>query len=178
MSKNPGKKFEEDWADSCEEQNVFYHRIKDVYIPPDLRNRIRVVPNKFDAFIYGQGILIPLELKSTASKSISFSENIVKQHQIDNLKEVSKHEGVEAGFLFNFRSYDNKTYFVPIEAYTTYKENALADNQAPYKNKINQKSIPLDICNEIGIEIRNELKKVRYRYFVDEFINKLKEKYE
>lgn len=176
MTKNPGKKFEEDWATSCSEQNIFHHRIKDVYIPPDLRERIRVSPNKFDSFVYSGGLLVPLELKSSSLRSFSFNESIIKQHQVENLLEASEYEGVVPGFLFNFRSYDNKTYFVSIQAYITYKENAMAGNQEPYKNKINAKSIPLDVCNEIGIEIKNEIKRVRYRYFVDEFINELKER--
>lgn len=175
MSKNPGKMFEEDWATSCKEQNVYYHRIRDVFIPPDLRERVRVYPNKFDYYIYGEGILIPLELKSTNMKSIPFAESMVKQHQVDGLLEADQYEGVHAGFLFNFRAYDNNTYFIPIREYIKYKEVALSGEHDAYESKVNNKSIPLGICEEVGIEIRNELKRVRHRYFVDEFINELKD---
>lgn len=175
MAKNPGKTFEEDWDTSCKEQDIYHKRIKDVLIPPDLRERIKTYPNDYDSFIVGKGLFIPIELKSTNMKSIP--EGMIRENQVDGLLEADRHDGIYAGFLFNFRSYDNQTYFVPIKAYTTYKENALAGNHKPYKNKVNQKSIPLDICNEIGIEVRNELKRVRYRYFVEEFIDGLKERY-
>ncbi|MFB5758894.1 hypothetical protein [Paenibacillus medicaginis] len=170
-TKNAGKEFEEQLEESAKKLNLFFLRIKDVHIPVELRNRIRLSQNKYDCLLYNGEVLFALELKSTASKSVSFDEKIIKQHQIDNLLVADGFKGVKAGFIFNFRDYENKTYFVPIKEFIKYKD--IAENQIKehtYKSKVNKSSISLDICNEIGIEINNYKKKVKYHYHLNDFI--------
>lgn len=159
MSKSEGKQFEEDLMKSCVKQKIFYDRIKDTFIPPDLRNRIFVSKNKYDNYIFKSGWLFPCELKSTGQKSISFDEKIIKQHQIDSLYEATKYDDqIISGFLFNFRNYDNQTYFVHILDFLE------------YKNSTTKKSISLDVCKEKGIQVQNKIKVKHYEYNILEFI--------
>ena len=168
-----GKIFEQEIEQSCKDQNIFYFRVRDVNIPPDLRYRIKLPQNKYDSLIYYKGFLFPIEMKSTKQKSISLKDAVIKENQIRNLKEATQYENVIPGFLMNFREHDNQTFFIHINDFITYKN--IAENQLnhSYKNKINKSSIPLDICKEIGVEVINIKKKVRYRYYVNKLLDEL-----
>jgi penicillin-binding protein-related factor A (putative recombinase) len=169
-----GKQFEEDIEKSCEDQKIFYYRIKDTFIPPDLRRRVRVSKNKYDSFIYKQPNLFPIEFKSTKAKSVSFDEKIIKSHQIKALSDAVEYDGLIAGFIINFRAYENQTFFVHINEFLKLKnvaENEIKEHT--YMSKINKSSISLDNCKEIGIEITNVKKKVRYRYYINKLIDQL-----
>lgn len=177
MSKNEGKSFEEDMKQSAKNQGVFFYRIKDVS-PMMLKPNSRVSKNDFDSFIYKKPNLFPVEFKSTGQKSISYDEKIIKSHQIKALKEAVEYDGLISGFIFNFRNYDNFTVFVHINDFLKVKhigENQIKDHE--HQSKIHKSSIGLDICKEIGIEIRNSKKKVRYSYLINELLDKLIDKY-
>lgn len=176
--KNAGKQFEKDIEDSCKDQNIFYFRVRDVNLPPDVRMRVKLPQNRYDCLLFYKDHLIPVELKSTKSKSISFSESMIKANQIRNLEEAIKYDGVIAGFIFNFREPDNKAYFVHINDFVEYKhiaENEIKEHK--YKSKVNKSSIPISICEEIGIEITNVKKRTNYRYLVNKMIKQVIEKY-
>ncbi|WP_409971842.1 Holliday junction resolvase RecU [Bacillus sp. Bva_UNVM-123] len=168
--KNEGKLFEQDVETSCNEQNIFYFRVRDVKLPPDVRMRVKLPQNKFDCLLYYKDHLFPIEMKSTKDKSISLKEHMIKQHQITSLKESTKYNGVIAGFLLNFREPETRTFFIHIDEFIKYKN--IAENQLShtYKSRINESSIPLRICEEIGVEVRSVLKNVRYRHYMNKFI--------
>jgi penicillin-binding protein-related factor A (putative recombinase) len=173
-----GKDFEQAIETSANEQSIWYFRVRDVNVPPDLRNRIKIPQNKYDSLLFYKDHLFPIEMKSTKDKRFSFSESIIKQHQIDNLLEASKFDGVISGFLFNFRIEGNPTYFVDINSFIEYKNVAQNElTQHIYKSKINKASISLNICMEIGVEVGSVLKKVKHRYFISMFLDQLIEKY-
>lgn len=117
-----------------------------------------------------------MELKSTKGKSLSF--NAPKEHQIDYLLEDTQtYEGVIGGLLINFREPDNRVFFVPIKEYVKYQELApqihAKEIDNPYNNKVNRASIPMSICEEIGLEVKSQLKRTRYRYYIDEMTDRL-----
>lgn len=175
--KNEGKLFEEDVQQSCKEQDIFFYRIKDVN-PMFLKPNTRVSKNDYDSFVYKKPNLFPIEFKSTKSKNISFSESIIKKHQIQALSDAVKYDGLIAGFIFNFRESDNFTCFIHIEDFLKYKniaENEIKDHT--YNSKVNKSSIPIGICREIGIEIQQVKKKVRHRYYIKKLLDELIEKY-
>ncbi|GAB6989613.1 Holliday junction resolvase RecU [Paenibacillus pini] len=180
-NKNFGKIFEESFKSSvlnCEEK-IFFFRIKDVNVPPDLRNRVKLVRNDYDCLMFTSGHLFTLELKSTKEKSISFSESIIKQHQIDNLLEASTHNGVISGFLFNFREPENRLFFIHIRDFIDYQMAAQRKiTNHKYRAKINKSSIPISICEEIGIEIKSTKMRVNYKYNIKEFVKEALLKYE
>ncbi|PYY28159.1 Holliday junction resolvase RecU [Paenibacillus illinoisensis] len=173
MATNEGKLFEEDFQKSAAKssEKIFFTRIKDTFIPPDLRNRIRVTKNDFDCMMFARNHLFTIELKSTKQKSISFDESVIKQHQIDKLAEANTYEGVISGFIMNFREPENKVYFIHIEDFLKYQN--IAQNQIKehtYRSKVNKSSIPLAICEEIGIEIKGVKPKTRWKYRLIDFI--------
>jgi penicillin-binding protein-related factor A (putative recombinase) len=172
--KNLGKQFEEDIQKSCSNQGVFFHRIRDVYIPIELRSRIKTLPNKYDSMIFSDGLLLPIEMKSTAAKSFSLDESIIKQHQIDALLEATQYEFVYAGLLFNFRTADNATYFVPIQSFVEYQKVVAGEWQREYKSKVNKSSIQISICEEVGLKLKAEKKRVHWRYDVIDLIHQIK----
>lgn len=170
---NHGSRFQEDVQKSANKQDVWFMRIKDVNIPFTLRGTVHVSKNDYDCLAYYQECLFPMELKSTQAKSVSFDESIIKQHQIEALQKAHTYEGVIAGFLFNFRNYNNATYFVPIEEFIKLKnisENELDHN---YKSKVNKSSIPLDICKEIGYELFGVKKRTRFQYYIKDLLSTL-----
>ncbi|MWV44789.1 hypothetical protein GRF59_14305 [Paenibacillus sp. HJL G12] len=173
MSTNEGKLFEEDFQKSAIQggEKVFFTRIKDTFIPPDLRNRVRVTKNDYDCMMFAKSHLFTLELKSTKQKSISFDESIIKQHQISKLQEADTYENVISGFIMNFREPENRVFFIHIKDFVKFKH--IAENQIKehtYKNKVNKSSISLGICEEIGIEVKGYKKKVRWHYHIGNFI--------
>jgi penicillin-binding protein-related factor A (putative recombinase) len=178
LSKNVGKVFEEDLKKSADEQGIFFYRIKDVN-PMFLKPNTRVSKNDFDSFIYKKPNLFPIELKSSGQRSVSFDEKIIKQHQIDALKEAAEYEGLIAGFIFNFREYDNFTVFIHIKDFLEIQylsQSKISEHR--FKSKLNKSSIGLDICKEVGIEIHSVKKTTRHRYYINKLLDQLIEKYQ
>jgi penicillin-binding protein-related factor A (putative recombinase) len=177
LAKNPGKEFEEALKQSAKDQDIFFYRIKDVN-PLFLKPNAKVSQNNFDSFIYKKPNLFPVEFKSTAQKSISFEEKIIKKHQIQALKEADEYDGLIAGFIFNFREYDNYTAFIHIKDFLEIQylsQKQISEHR--FKSKLNKSSIGLDICKEVGIEIKNYKKKVKYKYYINSLLDSLIEKY-
>jgi penicillin-binding protein-related factor A (putative recombinase) len=178
LSKNTGKVFEEDLKKSADEQGIFFYRIKDVN-PMFLKPNTRVSKNDFDSFIYKKPNLFPIEFKSSGQRSISFDDKIIKQHQITALKEAVEFEGLIAGFIFNFREYDNFTVFVHIKDFLEIQylsQSKISEHR--FKSKLNKSSIGLDVCKEVGIEITNVKKTSRHRYYIGKLLDQLIEKYQ
>jgi len=174
---NHGARFQEDIQNSANKQDVWFMRIKDVHIPFKLRGQIKVSRNEYDNLMFYDGVLFPMELKSTQSKSVSFDEAIIKQHQIENLQKAHTYKGVIAGFLMNFRTYDNATFFIPVDRFVEYMlvaQNGLEHN---YTAKVNKSSIPLDICKEIGYELFGIKKRTRYQYYIKDLLSTLSSTY-
>lgn len=174
---NAGKQLEIDLKKSTAEQNIYFYRIKDVN-PLFLKPNTKVSQNDFDSFIYKYPNLFPVELKSTGQKSISFDNKIIKKHQIQALKEADEHKGLIAGFIFQFREYDNFTVFVHIKDFLEIQylsENKIIEHR--FESKLNKSSIGLDICKEVGIEIHNVKKSKHYRYYINKLLDELIEKY-
>lgn len=174
---NAGKEFEMDLKKSATEQGIYFYRIKDVN-PLFLKANAKVSQNDFDSFIYKKPNLFPIELKSTGQRSISFDNKIIKKHQIQALDEASKYDGLIAGFIFNFREYDNFTTFIHIQDFLEIQylsQNQISEHR--FKSKLNKSSIGLDICKEIGIEMKSVKKAKKYRYYIGTLLEELIEKY-
>jgi penicillin-binding protein-related factor A (putative recombinase) len=169
VKKNQGKAFEEQLQQSSKNTKVFFYRIKDQSIPVEMRSKVPVSKNKYDCIIFDSGHLFALELKSTGNKSISFDEKIIKQHQIDNLVEADTYDGVIAGFIFNFREYENATYFVSINEFNNYKVAAQTASESAYV-KLNKSSIPLEVCEQIGVKIHCYKKRTNFHYHIKTFV--------
>lgn len=158
---NKGKMFERDFASSFPNY-VFTYRLKDTsssWANDKSNNKSRFTSKNicdFIAYSSNQGKLFLLELKSIQGKSCSFKN--LKLHQINSLYIKSKKPGVEAYFIFNFRSYNNENFAVT------------ADKIYDFYNNSNRKGFSLEWCKENGIFINCKLKRVRYSYDIS-FIN-------
>ena len=155
---NSGKQFEADFKASVP-SNVYFLRLKDGTAAWDSstdKSNIRFqAQNPFDCILF-DGRMILLELKSHKGKSIPFS--CIRENQLKELSIADNFSGIIPGIVFNFRDI-SKTYFVPIRHVYYYTTHA------------DRKSIPLDWVQENGTEIKAELKKVHYRYYVKEFLD-------
>lgn len=177
MSKE-GKKYEADIEKSCNKLNMFNFRVRDV-LHTSLKPGHAVPRNKYDFIIYKRPYLLPMELKSTKDKTFSFSGSNpkIKEHQIKALTKDGNYDGVIAGLLLNFREPKNRTFFIHIDDFNNYAKAAQEGLQENYKAKINRSSIPLRICEEIGIEVEGKLMRTRYFYRLDKLIDELIKKY-
>ena len=89
------------------------------------------------------------------------SLTMLRQNQIDGLKEASKHMLV-AGMLLNFRNENNDTFFLLIDEYLDMMEF------------LNKKSFNIKDLESIGAtRIKSEKKRTRYKYDVQSMINEL-----
>ena len=89
------------------------------------------------------------------------SLTMLRQNQIDGLKDASKHMLV-AGMLLNFRNENNDTFFLLIDEYLDMMKS------------LNKKSFNIKDLESIGAtRIKSEKKRTRYKYDVQGMINKL-----
>lgn len=188
MSENLGKEFEARFKASVDRvDGLFFYRIKDVN-QMNLKPGARVSKNLYDAFMYKYPNLIPVELKSVdanRTKSIGFQSGKqdkqnkhIKWHQLEALKKSVDTYGVIGGLVLNFRFDDHEeTFFIHINDFLEYKRVAENKLKGIYISKTNEKSIPLAICKEIGMEIKSVKLKTKYSYHLKDFIKRLQEKY-
>lgn len=180
MAKNSGKVFEES-VKKCIPEYALLIRLPD---PPQSftkRNDTRFShknPCDYICFDTNSRTLYCLELKSTKNKSISYEDintdkeenKMIHKHQILGLKNFSKYKNVRAGFIFNFRHFEDdkekyleKTYFQSIE------------NFLKMIDKINKKSF--DEADLIlygnAIVINGEKKRTRFYWNFDEFFKNM-----
>lgn len=114
-----------------------------------------------------------MELKSTKDKSLTFwREDFeakdkkqsfqIRKCQILGLEKWAQHHGV-FGFVLNFRSCKNKTYFITI------------DDFLDYTSTLSKKSINMDdILKMNPVEIKSTLIRTNYRYDISSFLNETK----
>lgn len=175
MAKNPGKKFEEDIKNSAENQGLFILRLNDSSLSWQHEKTSRfTAENPYDFIMFEMPNLFNLELKSTGYSSISIQRNpeeknkMIKLHQINSLTQSSLHEGVFAGFIFNFRDDEdinnNYTYFMFISDFNTF----LVERD---KKSINK----LDVVQYGGIRLDQKLKRTRYSYDIKKMIKNIRE---
>lgn len=165
---NPGKIFENNFSKSIPD-NIYYIRIKDSASSFSHNQKSRFTSNNpFDFLMFFEGILYPLELKSTKSKSFSIQlseeekDKEIKYHQIKSLENANKYKNIVSGFVLDFRG--NKTYWMYIEDFLLFlKEN-------------NKKSINIkDIEKYNGIEISKKKLRVNYRYDIQKLIKDIED---
>lgn len=172
MAKNTGKIFENAIKESIPSHCLLI-RLPD---PPQSFAKSSTTrfsrPNPCDYICYdsNSGKLWCLELKTTASKSMSF-ENIhtndkeskmIHRHQTKGLLEFSKYNGVIAGFLFNFRHFEGKpnynelTYFMEVNDFQN-----MCDNIG--KKSFNE----IDIILNGAIKVSGVKKRTRFNWNID-----------
>lgn len=155
-------------------EHVYYYRLKDAAQSFNQSNDgLRFSSkNPFDVFLFSgyNGVLYGLELKSIKGKSISFERSkkekaVIHYHQQIGLEELNKCKNTISGFILNYREL-NKTYFLHIEKYLK------------LINSISKKSFNInDLLKYEPLLINQCIKRVRYTYDIENFIQKSCEKY-
>ena len=161
---NEGKKFEQDWKKSVP-KNVYYLRLKDnaASFGQDSKLTRFTSTNPYDCIMFRDGILFPMELKSTESRSITIQRDekeeskMIKLHQIIGLNDASKTNGVIAGFVFDFRG--SNTYWLNIKHFMTFLKES-------DKKSINEN----DVVKYNGIIIDKNKLRTRYIYDIDKLL--------
>lgn len=168
---NSGKIFENNFKNSIP-KDIYWIRLKDPAqsFGNNSNNNLRFsLPNPYDYLLYTNKSLFVFELKSNQGTSFSIQHSKeekgkdIKLNQINGLTKASVHSGAYAGFVFNFRK-TNNTYWLDIRKFNEF-------NSMTEKKSINEK----DVINLSGIEIRSEIKKVNYKYFIGELLEKIGE---
>lgn len=178
MTKNVGKRFEEDIKSSVPDYCLLI-RLPDPPHSFTKRSDTKFsVKNPCDYLLFdgSSRTLMPIELKTTKYKSISFEDingddqesRMVHKHQILGLLEMSKYNGVAAGFLFNFRDEKNdmeRTYFQDINSFMSMINNI-------DKHSFNE----LDLLMNNAKRINGQKKRTRYRWELDSFLKDMNAK--
>lgn len=152
---NSGKRFEQNVKDSIP-NDIYIYRFKDGSASWGGNDKVRFQPkNICDFMLYKKPYLFLLELKSTKGKSLPLSN--IKKHQIDDLLEASKHEGIICGLLIEFSDH-NTAYFVEISQFESFLEET------------RRKSLPMDYLAKNGVKIDIQRKKVNIKLNIEKMI--------
>lgn len=171
---NPGKAFEKAWRDSVKKRNYYYLRLKDSMSSFCNATNIKFTPNNpYDCVMFAEGTMYCFELKSTKATGLTFwsekigrtnpraaEESMIKKHQVEGLEEASKHEGIVAGLVINFRETSNRTYFWNIKHFLKFAQNTT-------KKSFNEN----DVINNSGICIPQTLKRITYDYEIENLVD-------
>lgn len=172
MAKNVGKKFEDNWKASVPD-DVYFLRLHDSAnsFNQDSSKLRFSMKSPYDCQLFDgkSRTLYCLELKSAAGKSMSFERNKgenktanIKFHQIESLTKASQYDGIQAGFVMNFRFEDKDTEI-------TYFQSIIDFNRM-IKN-IDKKSFNIiDLLKFNPIKIEQTKKKVNYTYNIEKFL--------
>ena len=163
MAINAGKKFENDFKNSVNTDEIFLHRFKDGTTGTVNGQMIRFKnKNLCDFLLFKDGLLVLAELKSFLGKSMPFAniKNTVDEQQtfLYNLRLEAKKNNVKAYLILNFRDL-SETYAIDIYNFDEF-----------YK-MTNKKSISIDEARQLGKQLSQQKKRTRYRYEISDLFN-------
>jgi hypothetical protein len=176
--KNFGKQFEKDFSSSIP-SHCYVHRLRDTAQSYNSsKNTSFTWSNECDFFVFdgNSHLFYAIECKSTKYKNFSVQVNkdddsskMIKFHQIESLTNMSKYDGLIAGFCFNFRDEKNncqRTYFQEISNFNRMMKEI---------SKVSLNEMDLLLYN--AIKINGEKKRVNYIWNMDEFFVNMNEKF-
>ena len=163
MAINAGKKFENDFKNSVNTDEIFLHRFKDGTTGTVNGQMIRFKnKNLCDFLLFKDGQLVLVEVKSFLGKSMSFSniKSTVDEQQtfLYNLRLEAKKKNVKAYMILNFRDL-SETYAIDIHNFDEF-----------YKIT-NKKSINIDEVRQLGKQLFQQKKRTNYRYEISDLFN-------
>lgn len=159
IATNEGKLFEQDIKKSVP-NTCWMYRLRDNASSFSGGTNTRFTSSNICDYILFDDItrkLFLIECKST--KNTSMATSLVRDTQLCGLTEASKHKLI-AGFLINFRNESNDTFFITINKFNSMMQS------------INKKSFDIvDLSQNGAIKIRNEKKRTRYKYQIQDLID-------
>lgn len=172
MPRNRGKVFEDEFKASLA-PGTFCYRLPDSASGFAGGQMTRFsLKNPCDFFLFANGILMPIELKTTENTSMNYEtekdkgrgQNI-KWHQIEGLRNFTYgHARVRGGFLLQFTNRDkgiNHTYWISIGDF-----DCMLESIGDKKKSFNEK----DLKNFRAYEVTGKLIKTRYKYDIASLI--------
>ena len=163
MATNAGKKFEEDFKNSVNTDEIFLQRLKDGTTGTVNGQMVRFKnKNLCDFLLFKDGQLVLVELKSFLGKSMSFSniKDTVDEQQtfLYNLRLEAKKNNVKAYMILNFRDL-SETYAIDIHNFDEF-----------YK-MTNKKSISINEVRQLGKQLFQYKKIKSFRYVIDDLFS-------
>ncbi|WP_071125363.1 Holliday junction resolvase RecU [Leptotrichia massiliensis] len=163
MATNAGKKFEEDFKNSVNTDEIFLQRLKDGTTGTVNGQMVRFKnKNLCDFLLFKDGLLVLVELKSFLGKSMPFSniKDTVDEQQtfLYNLRLEARKNNVKAYMILNFREL-NETYAIDIHNFDEF-----------YK-MTNKKSISINEVRQIGKQLFQHKKIKSFRYVIDDLFS-------
>lgn len=159
---NPGKEFERAFSESTKKEMAII-RLHDPAASFGGSKKTRFSHRNVCDFIgYSHPFMYLFELKSHLGKSVPFDKIITKESdkRLKKMVELGKHTGVKPFVVFNWRDVGNDTFAVPAFFVLSYIENAP------------RKSVPYDWTKDNGDLIKSKIKRVRYSYDIEGFLNR------
>lgn len=161
IAQNEGKKFENDVKSSVPD-TCWIYRLRDNASSFANGTNTRFTSSNICDYILFDDItrtLFLIECKSTKGTSVPLT--MIRDSQIKGLQEASKHDLV-TGILVNFRNENNDTFFILINEFVDMMDS------------INKKSFNIKDLESIGAtRIKSAKKRTRYKYDIQDMINKL-----
>lgn len=163
MATNAGKKFEEDFKNSVNTDEIFLQRLKDGTTGTVNGQMVRLKnKNLCDFILFRDGLLVLVELKSFLGKSMPFSniKDTVDEQQtfLYNLRLEARKNNVKAYMILNFREL-NETYAIDIHNFDKF-----------YK-MTNKKSISINEVRQLGKQLFQYKKIKSFRYVIDDLFS-------
>lgn len=166
--KNEGKKFESLIKSNAKEDGLFYLRLQDnLKLGSKVEGARFSQKSPYDGILFKEPYLFCLELKSTGTTSLSFGEESsknIKNHQIKSLMEAANYQNVIPGFIIQFRKRETKKTYREEASYFIYIGDFMK-----FSETTNKKSISLEDCKKIGIEVPKQnigKRVVKYKYLI------------
>lgn len=152
---NNGKRLESNFKKSVPD-DVFYYRFKDGTASWDKSSLTRFQQkNICDCMLFNGKQLYLIELKSTKGKSIPFGN--FKENQLKELSIAQYFTNIVAGIVIEFSELDS-AFFMQISDITD------------FIRQDSRKSIPIEYCEEKGIEIEITKKRVNNSFNIKKMI--------
>ena len=178
MPLSKGKEFEKHWKESWEKTPHYFLRLQDSAKWTSDGKTSFTPSNPYDGLAFASPILFTMELKSVEGTGISFNPGdptkrptnekthvMIKASQVKSLLACHEKIGVVSGFIFNFRPRVLKTKTEPNETFFVF-----IDDFIRFAVQSGKSSIGRNDCRDIGIPITGEVKKVHFKYDIDEFV--------
>lgn len=155
--RNLGKVFEEDFKKSFD-ANFWVYKLRDNAASFSGGASVRFASNNIcDYIVWAKQTqnLSLVELKSTSGSYLPYT--MIRDNQIEGLTKASDYN-INSCFIFNFREYNNATYFLTIE------------NFNKMRSELQKKSFNISDLKKYGaIYIESNKKRTRYTYDVGIF---------
>lgn len=155
---NSGKRLESNFKKSIPD-DIFFYRFKDGSSAWGGNDKVRFQSSNIcDCLIFNGSKLYLLELKSTKGKSLPFAN--IRENQLKELSLATYYKNIVSGLVIEFSDLD-RCFFMYISDITDFIRQGI------------RKSVPIEYCEEKGIEIEIKKKKVNNSFNIKKLLKEI-----